>query len=125
MGGLLEDEFFTSGKVDKEKSLQCVGTHHVFFFCFFFVGFTKGNKFCDLLFASLEALPKCGLLLKERICSLRSTFFPLRVTPVEQGSKTANGRAFPEAVLIYFRLSMLTNDVVSFEQLAVEFHISS
>ena len=32
--------------------------------------FTKGNNFCDFLFAFLddEALQKWGLLLKERIC---------------------------------------------------------
>ena len=32
---------------------------------------TKGNNFFDFLFASLEdrALPKWGLLLKEKICS--------------------------------------------------------
>ena len=45
--------------------------------------FTKGNNFCDFLFASIDgiALPKWGLFLKERIFSKRSNFFPLRVNP--------------------------------------------
>ena len=45
--------------------------------------FTKGNSFGEFLFASLdqEAVLKWGLLLKERICSCRSKFFPLRGDP--------------------------------------------
>ena len=54
--------------------------------------FSKGDNFHDVLFAYLRAkffldvlfaylkgqiLPKWGLLLKERICSDRSKFFPL------------------------------------------------
>ena len=48
---------------------------------------TKGNNFCDLLIASLgdNALPTWGLLLKERICSLRSKFFPFRTDSCCQG----------------------------------------
>ena len=44
---------------------------------------TKGNKFSNFIFASLddETLRKWGLLLKGRICSCGSKFFPLRVDP--------------------------------------------
>ena len=42
-----------------------------------------GNNFLIFLFAS----PKWGLLLKERICSWKSKFFPLRVDPIEMESK--------------------------------------
>ena len=47
----------------------------------FFPTCTKGHNFCDFLFVFLDeqALPKCGQLLKERTCSYRSKFFPLRV----------------------------------------------
>ena len=49
----------------------------------FFRLFIKGNNFRDFLFACLTdvALPNRGLLSKERICSKRSKFFPLRVSP--------------------------------------------
>ena len=51
------------------------------FFLYFFL--TKENYFCDFLFASPAgiALPECSLLLKIRICSFRSKFFPFRVDP--------------------------------------------
>ena len=44
---------------------------------------TKGNKFSNFIFASMddEKLRKWGLLLKGRICSCGSKFFPLRVDP--------------------------------------------
>ena len=50
---------------------------------------SKGNDFCDFLFASLDdkALSKAGLLLKVGICSYRSKFFPLRVDPIEKEGK--------------------------------------
>ena len=41
--------------------------------------FTRGNNFCDFL--KDETLPKKGLSLKERICSSKNKFFPLRVDP--------------------------------------------
>ena len=48
---------------------------------------TKNFNFCDFLFASLEdeAVQKFGQLLKERICSYESKFFPLRVDPNREG----------------------------------------
>ena len=51
-----------------------------------------------------------GQLLKERICSWRSKFFPLRVDPTEKGSKNENGRvAAAESVLNHLadRLNLL------------------
>ena len=42
-----------------------------------------------------------GQLFKERICSLRSKFFSLRVDPNEKGNKTKSGRVpSPESVPI-------------------------
>ena len=56
--------------------------------------FAKGNSFYDFQFTFLKdrTFPKWGLLLKERICSSRSKFFPLRVVPIDKGSKNENGR---------------------------------
>ena len=47
----------------------------------FFCHFSKDYNFSYFSFASLgnETLSKISLLLKERICSWRSKFFPLRV----------------------------------------------
>ena len=44
---------------------------------------SKKNNFCYFLFASVFdiAFPKWGQALKDRICSLRSKFFSLRVDP--------------------------------------------
>ena len=67
----------------------------------FSANFIKGDNFSDFLFALLaeEAHPQRGLLLKERICSSRSKFFPLRVDPIQKGGKHENGRvASPETV---------------------------
>ena len=43
----------------------------------FFDIFTKGNNFCDILFAFLdkEALSKLNLVVKERICSMGANSF--------------------------------------------------
>ena len=45
--------------------------------------FRKGNTFSDSMFASMEdkGFPTCGLLLKVRICSCWSKFFPLKDEP--------------------------------------------
>ena len=64
----------------------------------FSASFSKGNNF---LFSSLvdTTLPNWGLLSKERICSKRSKFLPLRVNPLEKGSRYINDRViFPESV---------------------------
>ena len=63
------------------KGLRCIVHLHVFQY------FLKGNNFCDFLFASLDdqTLPKMGQLLKERICSHRSKFLPLKVDPFWEG----------------------------------------
>ena len=51
------------------------------FFCFFF----KGDNFSDFQFTSLDDEDlKCDLLLKERICSKGSKFFPLRADPAQE-----------------------------------------
>ena len=59
----------------------------------FFHNFYQRNDLDDFLFSSLngKALPKWGLLLKERICSSRSKFFPLRVDPSEKAGKDEKG----------------------------------
>ena len=64
----------------------------------------RGTTFCNILFASPsnENLCKCGLLLKERICSSRSKFFPLRDDPLVKGGKNENHIvASPESVSIH------------------------
>ena len=60
------------------NELRCTGTPP-----FFSAMISKGDNFCHFLFASLAdiALLNWGLPLKERICSKRSKFFPLRVKP--------------------------------------------
>ena len=62
-------------------NLRCMGTLP----CLAAI-FTKGNNFCDFLFALFdkETLARLGLLLKEIICSYRSKFFCVRVDSVEQ-----------------------------------------
>ena len=54
--------------------------------------FTMGKNFCDFLFASLDEEDpwKWGLLLKKKICSCRSKFFPFRVYPFEKGDLSKN-----------------------------------
>ena len=49
--------------------------------------FTKGRNFYDYLFAFLsnKTFPKRGRLLKKRIFSKRSKFFPFRVDPRSEG----------------------------------------
>ena len=70
---------------------------------FFFTSFPRGKNLCDFQFALLnEALSKWGLLSKERICSKRSKFFPLRVDLHWDGRQNENGRvASPESVSIH------------------------
>ena len=45
--------------------------------------FSKEDNFCDFLFAfpDNKTIPNKGLHLQERICSLRSKFFPVSVDP--------------------------------------------
>ena len=52
--------------------IRCIGTPP-----FFSAMFSKGDNFCELL-AYLEdkVVPKWGLLVRERICSSGSRFFP-------------------------------------------------
>ena len=47
---------------------------------------------CLLSCAMFKALHKWGLLLKERICSKGSKFFPVIADPPEKGGKNKNGR---------------------------------
>ena len=56
--------------------------------------FTKGNNFCDLRFLSMDdgTLPEWDLVLKERICSKGSDFFPLTVD-TEKGDKNENDKS--------------------------------
>ena len=68
------------------------------FFCHFHVG-----KLSDFLSASLgeKALTKWGLILKERICSLWSKFFPSREAANKMGNKNFwEGLTTPECVPI-------------------------
>ena len=55
----------------------------------FFAIFTKGDNFCDYLFASMYATPllKRGLLYKERIFPLRSKFIFYRGCLFLEGDK--------------------------------------
>ena len=57
--------------------------------------FTKGNNFCDFLFAfpDNKTIPKWDLFLKEKLCSYGSKFCPSQVDPTEMGSKIENSRA--------------------------------
>ena len=73
------------------------------YFSVFFFTFTKGNNFCNFLFASLddEALPKMDLLLKERICSYWSKFFPLKVDLLRRSQKWKWGVVSPESLFVY------------------------
>ena len=67
---------------------------------YFLHHFYKDKQYCDFLFASLKdkAPLRWDLLLKERICSCRSKFFPLRVDPTEKGGKIDDGVATLEGV---------------------------
>ena len=64
---------------------------------------SKVDIICDFLCSSMndEALPKRDLLLKERICSSRSKFFPLRIDPIEKRCIEINGRVgFPDLSIV-------------------------
>ena len=53
-----------------------------------------------------EPFKNGDLPLKERICSLKSKFFHLRVDPIEKGGKKENGRvASPAGVPIHLKVS--------------------
>ena len=74
---------------------------------FFSAMFSKGDNFCEFL-AYLEdkVFPKWGLLVKERICSSGSRFFPyIGVFPVYMGGNSENDildvGASPESVPIH------------------------
>ena len=58
--------------------------------------FTKGNSFCDLLFASLDgtAVPKSGQFFKKRICSptMEANSYLKELIPIEKGGKYEKGR---------------------------------
>ena len=87
------------------RSAECSKAIKVYdYTSMFFHHFTKGNNCSNFLFASLSevALPNWGLLLKERTCSWKSKFFPLRVDHIEKGGKIENGRvASPKSVPIH------------------------
>ena len=68
----------------------------MFFFCFFLGGggidtFSKGDKFCDFLFAStdVKTFPKWGKLSMERICSI-GTNSSLLMVPSHHGEGRQN-----------------------------------
>ena len=70
---------------------------------FFSIIFTEGNNFRDFLFASLADIttPNWGSPVKKRICSKRSKFFPLSVTPFGEGKQICIDSYFPENVAIH------------------------
>ena len=71
----------------------------------FFIFFLKKDNFCDFLLASLDdtALPgSARLLLKERICSLWSKFFPLREHPNMESKLQLIRVVSHESVSIHF-----------------------
>ena len=73
--------------VEHEKSFITSGPDCIVYFVLkvygytsiYFAMFSKGDNFCDFLFAYLDdrVFPKRGLLLKERIWCDGSKFFPL------------------------------------------------
>ena len=72
--------------------------------------FTKGNNFCDFLFAALDeiALPNSGILLMERICSLGANSFLYELTPIEKIGRNKSGRvASPESVPFYLNRCLM------------------
>ena len=81
---------------------------------------SKGNNFCDFLFAFLDiihvAFPNKCLFLKQRICSCRSQFFALRTDSTEKGGKAENGRVdSPKSAPIPFKIfQFLLHKSVSF-----------
>ena len=57
--------------------------------------FTKGNNFYDdtsMFLWTMKHFQNGGHLLNERICSMKSKLFPLRVDPIENEGKNGNGR---------------------------------
>ena len=83
--------------------LKCV---YGYSFHVFSAIFTKGNNFGDFLFSTLgnKIFPQWDLILKLRICSSRSKFFPLRVDPLQKEGKNENERvASPESVPIHLK----------------------
>ena len=69
--------------------------------CFTFI-FINGNNNCDFLLASLDdvSVPIWGQLLKERICSFRSKFFPSRVDSIEKGANMKTTDLLPLQVYL-------------------------
>ena len=64
----------------------------------FFHQFSKGNNFCDFLFASVdkEDLPKWDLALKEKTAPKGANSFLLELTPIEKvKQKEVTGRVDP------------------------------
>ena len=56
--------------------------------------FSKGDNFCDFLFASVDAeqLQKWGQHFNKRVCSYRSKFFLLIKRPLHRREENENGR---------------------------------
>lgn len=69
------------------------------FFCHFYLG----NNFLLLLYSLEEALPKWGLLLSKKICSLWSKFILLKVDPTLKREEKGNSKvASPVSEIIPF-----------------------
>ena len=62
---------------------------------FNFVIFTKEDNVYDFLFALTKQFSQRGLLLKERICSCRSKFFPSKVDTIDKGGKMKMAELLP------------------------------
>ena len=61
----------------------------------FYAIFTYGNNLQDFLYASLDnvAVFKLRFLLKERVCSHASKFFPFKVYSTLEGKQSGNNKA--------------------------------
>ena len=71
----------------------------------FFSIYMKSNTFMVSCLLSFKRNPKQGLLLKKRICSLGSKFFPLKVESHWEEEQNENGRsAFPGSVPTYLNM---------------------
>ena len=70
------------------------------------------------LFASLDNLtpPKWSLLLKERICSSMSKFFPLKADSFEEQILSFKSRLLEEQILS-FKSRLLEEQILSFKSL--------
>ena len=67
----------------------------------FYAMFSKGDNFCDFLFAFLEVevFPKWGLLLRKEFAPIGANNFLYKMTPIYMGYNNENDRVdAPESI---------------------------